>query len=258
MSRRANQIGFSQRVRLEWVEETTNLVLAGNDQTTINAALQNLLKDKVSIGGEAERGNREKIISILLKMWVTVPRELEGLRDDALQILRRLPRRDRIAVHWGMAQAAYPFWGAVASQTGRLLRLQGTAAATHVQRRVREQFGERETVSRAARRVLRSFIDWGVLSETGEKGVYRQGDVLTIQEDSGLIAWLIEASLHARENGSGAIKDLLESTSLFPFRLGHVPADYLVTKSPRLDVLRHGLDQDLIVLRRSARRQSKA
>ena len=187
MSRCANQIGFSQRVRLEWVEEAANLVLAGNDQTTINAGLQNLLKDKVSVGGEAERGNREKIISILLKMWVTVPRRLEALRDDGLQILRRLPRRDRIAVHWGMAQAAYPFWGAVASQTGRLLRLQGTTAATHVQRRVREQYGERETVSRAARRVLRSFIDWGVLSETGEKGVYRQEMFLRFRRTQALL-----------------------------------------------------------------------
>jgi len=52
------------------------------------------------------------------------------------------------------------------------LRLQGSAAAAHVQRRVREQYGERETVSRAARRVLRSYLDWGVLQETGAKGVY--------------------------------------------------------------------------------------
>jgi hypothetical protein len=146
-----------------------------------------------------------------------------------------------------MAQASYPFWGAVASQTGRLLRLQGTAAATHVQRRVREQYGERETVSRAARRVLRSFIDWGVLSETGQKGVYRQAEVLPIQ-DSQLVAWLIEATLHARENGSGAIKDLLDSPSLFPFRLKPKSAESLVAASPRLEVLRHGLDEDLVIL----------
>lgn len=45
-------------------------------------------------------------------------------------------------------------------------------AAAHVQRRVHEQYGERETVSRAARRVLRSFLDWGVLQETESKGIY--------------------------------------------------------------------------------------
>ncbi len=59
MSHRANnRIGFSQRVRLEWLEQTANLVLAGNDRPAINDSLQDLLKDKVSIGSNAERGSR--------------------------------------------------------------------------------------------------------------------------------------------------------------------------------------------------------
>ena len=249
MSGRGTQIGFSQRIRLEWLDQTANLVLAGNDKAAINDSLQEMLKDKVSVGGQAVRGNREKAITILIKTWLTVPRELEKFWEDGLEILRKLPRKDRIAVHWGMVMAAYPFWGAVAGHTGRLLRLQGTAAAAHVQRRVKEDYGERETASRAARRVLRSFIDWGVLNETGDKGVYGQGNQHPV-EDPRLIAWLVEASLRARVNGSAAIKDLLDSTSLFPFRLMHVPAEHLVSMSPRLDLLRHGLDEDLVMLRK--------
>jgi len=42
---------------------------------------------------------------------------------------------------------------------------------------------------------------------------------------------------------------VLGSTSLFPFRLSSTSADHLVTVSGRLDVLRHSLDQDLIMLR---------
>jgi hypothetical protein len=53
MTRRTDQIGFSQRVRLEWLEQTANLVLAGNDKAAINQALEELLKDKVSIGSQA-------------------------------------------------------------------------------------------------------------------------------------------------------------------------------------------------------------
>ena len=252
MNRRANQIGFSQRIRLEWLEQTANLVLAGNDKATVNDSLQELLKDKVSIGGETIRGNREKVITILMKIWLTVPRGLEALRDEGLQIHQGLPRKNRIAVHWGMALAVYPFWGAVAAHTGRLLRLQGTAAAAHVQRRVKEQYGERETAHRAARRVLRSFIDWNVLNETKDKGVYVQGNRHSIQ-DPRLIAWLVKASLHARENGSAAIKDLLDGPSIFPFRLAHISGEHLVSLSPRLDLLRHGLDENLMMLRQRDR-----
>ena len=247
MSNRQKQIGFSQRIRLEWLQYTANLVLAGNDKGGVNSSLQELLKDKVSIGGKAVRGNKEKAITILMKIWLNVPGELEAVRDDGLELLKSLPRKEQIAVHWGMAMAAYPFWGAVAGQTGRLLRLQESVAASQIQRRVREQYGERETVSRAARRVIRSFVDWGVLSEAKEKGIYSQGRTYSI-DDPGVISWLVEASLHSRSNVSAATKDLLSSTSLFPFRLMHIPAEQIVSLSTKLDLLRHGLDDDLIIL----------
>ena len=248
MTRRTNQIGFSQRVRLEWLEQTANFVLAGNDKAAVSDALQELLKDKVSIGGQAERGTREKIITILLKVWLTSPPELDALRLEGLELLKGLSRQNHMPIHWGMIMAVYPFWSGVATQVGRLLRLQGSAAAAHVQRRVREQYGERETVSRAARRVLRSFVDWGVLVEAGSKGVYCQGPPLVV-DDSKLLSWLVEASLHTRSNGSILLKNLVENPSLFPFRIKHISADRLLATSSRLDILRQGLDDELVILR---------
>ena len=218
MNERATQIGFSQRIRLEWLDATTGLMLAGNDKTAVNESLQELLADKVSVGGRAVRGNREKIITILMKTWLNVPRGLEPLRDEGLDLLRGLDRDNRIAVHWGMTLAAYPFWGSVAAHTGRLLRLQSSAAAAQVQRRIMERYGERPTVARATRRVLRTFIDWGILDDTPTKGIYVQGRRYTIR-DPKRIAWLVEAVLTARTTGSAAAQDLLESPTLFPFRL---------------------------------------
>jgi len=251
MTRRTDQIGFSQCVRLEWIEQTANLVLAGNDKAAVNDALQDLLRDKVSVGGQAERGNREKIITILLKTWLTVPCELESLHCEGLELLKSVPRCDHLAIHWGMVMAVYPFWSGVAVQVGRLLRLQGSAAAVHIQRRVREKYGERETVSRAARRVLRSYLDWGILQETGTKGIYSAGTPLAV-EDIRMIAWLTEASLHARASGMAPLKDLIDSPNFFPFRIKPVHAESLVAASSRLDILRHGLDDDLVMLREPA------
>jgi hypothetical protein len=150
-----------------------------------------------------------------------------------------------------MTMATYPFWGAVATSVGRLLRLQGTAAAAHVQRRVREQYGERDTVSRAARRVLRAFADWGVLAETAEKGVYQQGLSKTIS-DPGLIAWLVEASLHASPNASAPLRTLLDTPALFPFRLAQVSAPQLAASSARIEAIRHGFEDDIVVLKQQA------
>jgi hypothetical protein len=131
-----------------------------------------------------------------------------------------------------------------------VLRLQGTAAAAHIQRRVREQYGERETVSRAARRVLRSYLDWGVLQETGIKGIYAAAPTMAV-DDSQLTAWLAEASLYARANGSASLKDLIDSPNFFPFRIKPIHAENLVAASSRLELFRHGLDEYLIKIKRS-------
>lgn len=252
MSRIVRQIGFSQRVRIEWFEQTTNLILAGNDKTMISNALQELLKDKVSIGGQAKRGNREKTITILLKTWLTAPNELGTLRTEGLEHLKYLPLNEQLAIHWGMVMAVYPFWADVATQVGRLLRLQGTAAAAHVQRRIREQYGERETVSRAARRVVSSFLDWGVIQKGGIKGVYSPGSILAVTNPK-LIAWLAEAFLHAHTNESVKLKDFLESPGLFPFKIKPVYAGDLAAVSSRLELIRHGLNEDLIMLRKKTK-----
>ena len=164
--------------------------------------------------------------------------------------LRGLDRNDRVAVHWGMSLAAYPFWGSVAAHTGRLLRLQSSAAAPQVQRRIMERYGERATVGRATRRILRAFIDWGILSDTPSKGIYVQGKRHTVR-DPKRIAWLAEAVLTARPTGSAAAQDLLESPSLFPFRLTQMPVRQVVALSPRLDLFRHGLNDDLVMLRKA-------
>jgi len=252
MRNRHQQIGFSQRIRLEWLEMTSNMLLAGNDDAAIYNYLQALLKNKLSVEGKAKRGNREKAISILMKIWARPPKSLKTLNEKGLELLSKLQQEDHIAIHWGMTMAVYPFWGQIATQVGRLLRLQGTCAAAHIQRRIREQYGERETVSRATRRVLRSYVDWGVLRDTEKKGVYTSGKTFEIV-NADLISWLIEAFLHFHPDGSKSIDQIVNSVCFFPFKMPPIPSSILVKSSSALDVLRYGFDQELVILKNKCR-----
>lgn len=112
MNLQSTQVGFRHRVRLEWLERAVAVVFASNDRAAIVAPLQGLLRDKVSVGGPAERGNREKILSIIMKTWSNPPRELDGLRVKGLELMRRLPRTHHIVVHWG--------WSWLCTRLGRL------------------------------------------------------------------------------------------------------------------------------------------
>ena len=148
-------------------------------------------------------------------------------------------------VHWCMCIAVYPFFGTVAEATGRLLNLQGTASASQVQRRVREQLGERETVSRAARRILRAFFDWGALLETDEKGIYRRAPKRAV-DDMPLAILAIKAILIARSAKPQSLSGLLRGPHLFPFEIAPPPIREL-EGCEFLEVTRHGLDHELLL-----------
>ncbi len=244
---RNGEVGFRQRIQLDWLERTAQFYNAGQTRDEIKESLQALLQDRLSIGSDARWGNRAITISILLKVWVVVPHGLESLRDEGLELLKRSPSKEHLVVHWGMVMAVYPFFQALAETVGRLLRLQGTVAASQVQRRMREQFGERSTVERATRRILRCLIDWGVLKETGEKGIYKATPTMFVN-DTKLAEWLIEASLIASGSASSTLKAITQNPALFPFATESINIRRLESHS-RLELLRQGLDEDVIMLR---------
>ncbi len=245
--RQKSQIGFSQRVQLEWLEQTATLYLAGNSKAQIQTALHDILKDKLSVGSNARWGNRGKTITILLNIWVSISADIEGLRDDGLELLKQTPVTDHLPLHWGMSMAAYPFFGSVAETVGRLLHLQETVAAPQVQQRLREQYGERETVSRAARRVLRCFVDWGVLQDAKSRGIYIPAPVRPIEEPA-VAAWLIEATLLAGEASSKPLQAIIQNPALFPFSI-NLPVTAQISDNSRLELSRQGLDTDMVSLR---------
>jgi len=206
-------------------------------------------KIKFPISDESTiRGSLSKTVTILLKVWARPAAELSTLHRSAVELYSRLPSQKRVLVHWGLTMSAYPFWGAVANSSGRLLNLQGTASANQVQRRLREQYGERETVARRTRYVLRSFVDWGVLKESSIKGTYIKGVELVVSQPEA-IAWLIAAALYARPQKSAPFQELITSPSLFPFVFHTVSAAQLSPLAPNLDFVRHGLDEYLVMLK---------
>ena len=168
------------------------------------------------------------------------------LRDDALTLLRGRTGRDRLPLHWGMCLATYPFFRDVAATTGRLLALQGNAALSQIVRRMAESWGERTTVARAVQRVVRSCVEWGVLVETSRRGVFSPAEKVVASGDA-VGPWLLEAGLLSSGRREYPLRGLVDGASFYPLDLALSVGD--VSRSPRLELCRQGLDEDVVVLK---------
>jgi len=233
-------IGFDRKLQLDWLDATVGLCQESLDPGVIAGRLRQHLADEVE-GTEARR----KTITVLLRIWVNVPAEHERLRDEALHLATQVNPADRLWLHWGMSLLAYPFFRDVAATVGRLSNLQGTFSQAQVQRRMIENWGQRTTLQRAVRRLLRTFISWDVLRETNVRGSY---DVAPPRqtENRELALWLLECTLQA--NGSEVpLMALVQSPQLFPFDL--TPFAGSLRRSERFVISREGLDLEMVALK---------
>ena len=236
-------IGFDRKVRLRWLDATAEWTLQGLSVPEIRAQLERLLDGQVA--GEGPHSARGKTMTVLLHVWTAVPTAAVPLRDDALALLRGRTGRDRLPLHWGMCLATYPFFRDVAATTGRLLALQGEAALSQVVRRMAESWGERSTLTRAVQRVVRSFVEWGVLAETEVRGVFSPAARIAVA-GNGVGPWLLEAGLVSYGRREYPLRGLV-GASLYPLDLAVSVRD--VSGNPRLELCRQGLDEDVVVLR---------
>lgn len=242
-------IGFDRKIRVGWLDATVRLAAAGLSAANVRERLDDVLDGEVA--GESPYSARGKTKTVLLRIWVTVPEATAPLRDEALELVGRGGPPDLRPLHWGMCLATYPFFRDLAAITGRLLALQGTVALSMVSTRITERYGARSSVLRASQRVVRSMVDWGVLDETKQRGVFRAGPNIEVAgaaaSRSWVAGWLIEAALLASGRQSMRLGSLVRHPMLFPFRSRATAQDAM--PRVRLDLFREGAGQDVVGLR---------
>ncbi len=248
MSPRHEKIGIKHVIRLEWMDKTLDMMLAGMAPTDIRKELDEFLCDKKQSGGIGERGKEayKKAVTNLMLTWCTPEKEIIPFRDAVLALVKKTPVSERLPLHWAMINAVYPFWFGVANQIGRLLNLQDQITKKQIIQRLKEQYGDRETISRFARYVIRSFVAWGILEDASIKGNYIQARKFPTTPQQ--VAILAESILLSSPESPLALKSVIHSPSLFPFDISPVTGDYLQKNSPRILVNQFGPGEEMIHL----------
>lgn len=247
MGQRHEKIGIQRELDIKWFDYAASIYAAGYDKSSARQEFYNYLDNLSDFTTPPTAQTKTYIAHALIKTWIDPDKELIPLRNNAFDLLNS-NRNNSIAVHWLLLCAAYPFWFNVAASIGRLLNLQDQATQSQIVLRLKEKYGDRQTVSRRARYVIRSFITWGFLRDSESLGCYEKNSPLVI-EDKKVAALMLESGLHAVPEGKWSLNVILNNPGFFPFQLPRMTGDIISQLNNRIDVVRYGLDEDLLKLK---------
>ena len=249
MGKRHEKLGIKQTIQKQWMDKTVQMMLAGLSEKEIRSELDEYLSTQKQSGGTGERGKKTYGMAIsLLASWFAPEEKLRPFSGDALRLARELPTERWLPLHWAVLSASYPFWFNVARQTGRLLNLQDQITQPQIFGRLKEQYGDRETVSRNARYTVRSFVAWGALRDSETKGCYEKAALVSIAV-ADMAILMVESALLATREAKGVLGMLLNNPAFFLFQLPVMTGDFISQRSDRIDVVRYGLDDELLRLK---------
>ncbi len=239
---RPRKIGFDRKLDRDWLDTLAGRLAMGDSPKDARIHLWTRLGGILS--GETSHSARGKTLTVLSAIWLTAPTALQPLRTDALAQFNQVSADERLALHWTMTLATYPFFLDVAAQVGKLLSLNGDCTFAQIHRRMMDRWGERSTLARAVQRILRSMVGWGALQEGTTPGGYRPlPKKLPIAEATAGL--LLEGLLQGEGHGL-MLGQLTGHPALFPFDLSLNPL-YL-RQHPRLRVHRQGDQSDWVEL----------
>jgi hypothetical protein len=225
----APEIGFDRFIPLNWVAVLLR-VRSGRAQ----AAELNILLDDAGLGCEAKKKTWTKLNALGL-----APRpDITDFVDRGVNIFATADSPNGLVTFsWGVASAAYPFFGKVSELIGRLTSLQGDCSVAEIHRRMSEKYGDRQVIKRATQTVIQTQCAWGVLERSeGGKRLARRNPVVVGDEQHAI--WLIEAALRCLGKAL-SVPRLSSLPVLYPFVLDQ-PLGYLVSKSSNLETMLEG------------------
>lgn len=235
-------IGFDRDIKLEWLDAVATQVAAGHTTSEVRSSIHSML------GGILARGKpgaaMTKTTTVLLHIWSQVPDNAVGLRDRIAPVISDLSPQERLAAHWSMCIASYPFFLDVAANAGRLMSLQGEVSLATLRRRLAERWGDRSLMPQATRKVIRSMVSWGILRDI-KPGLYAHREGL-LQVGTRASTFLVEALLVGSGQRSMPLMDIERHPTLFPFRTA---ASLSVLRAAKqFSVHRQGVDMEIVEL----------
>jgi len=229
-------IGIKQEIKLDWMDFALNCRLSGLDAKQTRSELFKLISSSFTKG--PAKSTKSEITSkeatnIIMNSWITPKKHVLEFCNHSLSAIQKDSELNRIAIHWSMLSAAYPFWFNTSSCIGRLFNFQDKVSLQQIMKRLIENYGDRETITRSGRRVIRSLVEWGLIFDCDTRGSYTQASPIPIS-DVNLVEIFIEMVLITTGKKNITFEEFVSLPGLFPFKIKPAAVSALQKGSPRI------------------------
>ena len=241
MSKKSPLVGFDRYIEREWLDKTATWVIDGKTPKEVHCLIDEFLDP--FINGET---SQRKTKNVLSGAWVKTTEDNEHFKQQAKLLYQTASTSERLAIHYGMVIASYPFFYSLSKILGRLFKLQDEVTNKEFYRRVIETVGDRESIKRAAARYLQSMVEWQLLLN-GEKSSVKPANKIQI-DNSEIVTWLFSAIFFSHDRDKLSTNDVTSDPSWFPFEISSVV--FQSSNSEIIEVIHQGLNEDLLELKR--------
>ena len=240
MSKKPPLVGFERDVEREWLDKTAAWVIEGKSAKDVHALIDEFLDPLIN--GET---SQRKTKNVLSGAWVKSTDENGQFKLHAKSLYQTATTSERLAIHYGMMVASYPFFYSLSKILGRLFKLQDEVTNKEFYRRVIEAIGDRESIKRAAARYLQSMVEWDLLLN-GEKSSVKPALKIKIDNPE-IVTWLYTAVFFSHDRDNLSKDDVMADPVWFPFEVNLT--SFQVSQSEIIEVIHQGVGSSLIGLR---------
>ncbi len=212
-----SRFGVGQNVRREWLDAALACAAQGMPADESRVKLMEIVSRSTTKSGLRGRTSAEKVVG-MLGAWFAPKKDMAHYVGQLLARAKVCSDAEIAALHWAVLSGTYPFFLEVTAMVGRLLDLQESALKSQLARRCEERFGASTTIARNLEYALWNLVELGILDHGGEKGAYKAGPKLEI-EDEHTACLLWKGILHGTKTGRMDAVRLQSHPALFPFAL---------------------------------------
>ncbi len=204
----AKMVGLARPLKIGWLDKTVDLLIDGKTTVQIKDDLNTFLTFEIS-SPTSLRKTRESLINT----WVIPNEDVTAIRTDAVEVYRD-NRQASLPIHWCMLTLSYPIFADISTLIGKISTIEDTFTTMWVREKLYESWGERTTLDVPVKNILRTMIDFGVLTKE-KPGVYRV--VQFPVHDDATIRIILRTILALKQRAYYGLADLSSSPLMYPF-----------------------------------------